>query len=84
MQTGLVNQSPAFIERGDFGEHLFGEFWAADQQVGHVGFGLFIDQRRPVDAGEMEAVRLCDGDRRAGVPFIMAAGMEVDFGLAGD
>jgi phosphatidylglycerophosphate synthase len=72
------------LELRDFGEHPLGPFGAADEQVGHEGIGLVVDERAAVDARTMQAVCERHGDGRAAVPFVLTAGVEIDLGFAPD
>mgnify|MGYP000152227569 CR=1 FL=1 len=63
------------------GEDLFRQFRAADQQVGQIGVGIIVSDRRSVDAAHVQTHRLRHRDRGAIVPFILAAGVKIDIRL---
>lgn len=56
----------------------------ADQQVGHVGVWLIVNERAAIDAAGMKTMRQRHSGRGTAVPLILPAGVQVDVSLAED
>ena len=65
-------------------DDLRAELRARDDEVGHHRVGAIIDERRAVDPRGVKARAECNRGGRTIVPLMLAAGVIIEIGIAGD